>query len=162
MTATKPTRELKVTTPSDTELVLTRWFDAPRELVWRAYTEAEHLEAWMLGPEGWTMKVLELDLRPGGRWHYRWSRADGSRMEMTGEFREIVAPERLVHTEQWGEPWAETLNVNVLTEHEGGTLLVSTMHFPSKEERDKAAETGMADGAGRSFDLMDELLASLR
>ena len=71
-------------------------------------------------------------LRPGGRWHYRWHKADGSQMEMTGEFREVSPVDRLVNTERWGGDWAETVNEHVLTEVDGGTLLTSTMQFPRR------------------------------
>ena len=161
MTMTNRTRELVVTKPTDVTLELTRWFDAPRDLVWKVYTEPEHLQKWMLGPEGWTMQVIEQDLRPGGRWHYRWTKSAGEQMEITGEFREVSPVDRLVCTESWGGDWAETVNTMVFTDEGGGTLLTSTMVYPSTAERDRAAETGMADGAGRSFDLMDDLLAAL-
>src|SRR3954466_13078706 len=86
------------TTPSDREIVMTRVVDAPRRLVFEAYTNPEHLPHWMLGPGGWTMPVCEIDLRPGGAWHFVWRRSDGTEMAMRGVYREIVAPERLVST----------------------------------------------------------------
>jgi len=85
-------------TPSDTEIEATRVVDAPRELVFDCWTKAEHVTKWMLGPEGWTMPVCEIDLRPGGSWHFKWSRADGCEMEMQGTYEEIAPPERLA---QW-------------------------------------------------------------
>src|ERR687885_209634 len=98
------------TMPSDAEIVATRVFDAPRRLVWEAHTSPEHVPHWMLGPEGWTMPVCEIDLRPGGAWHFVWRRADGTEeFEMRGEYREIVPPERLVYTERWGGEWPEAL-----------------------------------------------------
>ena len=69
--------ETTITTPSDREVVMTRTFEAPRTLVWDAYTKPEHLRQWLLGPEGWTMPVCEVDLRPGGEWHFVWRRSDG-------------------------------------------------------------------------------------
>jgi uncharacterized protein YndB with AHSA1/START domain len=81
---------------------MTRVFDAPRGLVWESYTNPAHPPNWMLGPEGWTMPVCEIDLRPGGSWHFVWRKADGSEMEMRGEYREVTPPERLVQTESWG------------------------------------------------------------
>jgi uncharacterized protein YndB with AHSA1/START domain len=152
---------LIVTKPSPLELALVRAFDAPRHLVWAAYTEPRHVQQWMLGPEGWTMPVCEQDLRPGGAWRYVWRRTEGDEMEMTGEFREVVPMERIVMTERWGGDWAETVNTHVFTEEAGRTTITSTMLFPSTEARDRAAATGMADGAGRSFDLMDDLLATM-
>ena len=83
---------LKVTTPSDREIVMTRVFDAPRRLVFEAWTNPEHLPHWMLGPQGWTMPVCEIDLRPGGAWHFVWRRSDGTEMGMHGVYQEIVPP----------------------------------------------------------------------
>jgi uncharacterized protein YndB with AHSA1/START domain len=90
------------TAPSDREIAMTRVFDAPRRLVFEAWTNPEHVPHWLLGPEGWTMPVCEIDLRPGGSWHFVWRRSDGTEMEMRGEYREITPPERLVSTESWG------------------------------------------------------------
>jgi len=149
-----------ISTPSDTEVVMERIVAAPRELVWEAFTSSEHLPNWMLGPEGWTMPVCELDLRPGGAWHIEWRNTeDGREMEMNGVYREVEAPERLVQTESWGGDWPETLNTMVLTQEDGRTRITTTVVYPSKEARDAAIATGMADGADRSFDLLDELLA---
>src|SRR5712691_10291145 len=90
-----------ITTPSDREVVMTRVVDAPRRLVFEAWTKPEHVLHWMLGPSGWTMPVCEIDLRPGGAWHFVWRRSDGTEMGMRGVYREITPPERLVSTESW-------------------------------------------------------------
>jgi uncharacterized protein YndB with AHSA1/START domain len=103
-TANKP-NPTTLTTPTDRELVITRVVDAPRTLVWDVWTSPEHLPHWLLGPEGWTMPVCEIDLRPGGAWRWRWRREDGSQMEMHGIYKEIAPPERLVSTEAWGGDW---------------------------------------------------------
>ncbi|HET9674775.1 MAG TPA: SRPBCC family protein [Gaiellaceae bacterium] len=153
--------ETTFTTPSDREIAMTRVFDAPRALVWEVHTKAEHLSQWMLGPEGWTMPVCEIDLRPGGAWRFVWRRSEGSEMEMKGAYQEIVPPERLVSTESWGEDWPETLNTLVLSEDDGRTTLSSTVLYPSKEARDAALETGMKDGASVSFDRLADYLRSL-
>jgi uncharacterized protein YndB with AHSA1/START domain len=147
------------TTPSDREIVMARVFDAPRTLVWEAWTNPEHVPHWMLGPEGWTMPVCEIDLRPGGAWHFVWRRSDGTEMEMRGEYREITPPERLVSTESWGGDWPETLNTLILTEDDGKTTMTQTVLYPSTEARDAALETGMKEGASESF---DRLAAHLR
>ena len=149
------------TTPSDLEVAMTRVFEAPRGLVWDAHTQPEHVTQWMLGPEGWTMPVCEIDLRPGGAWHFVWRRSDGSELDMRGEYREVVPPERLVSTESWGEDWPETLNTLLLTEEGGKTTLTSTMLYPSKETRDAALQTGMKDGATVSFDRLAEYLRTM-
>jgi uncharacterized protein YndB with AHSA1/START domain len=146
------------TTPSDREVVMTRVFDAPRRLVFEAWTSPEHVPHWMLGPEGWTMPVCEIDLRPGGAWHFVWRRSDGSEMGMRGEYREIKPPERLVSTENWGADWPETLNTVVLSEKDGKTTMTLTVLYPSKEAREAALKTGMKEGASQSFDRLAEYL----
>lgn len=146
------------TTPTDRELVMTRVIDAPRERVFEAWTSPEHVPHWMIGSEGWSMPVCEIDLRPGGTWHFVWRRPNGEEMEMSGEYREIAPPERLVSTERWGGDWPETLNTLTLTEEEGRTTIRSTMRYPSKQARDAALETGMREGADKSFDLLAEHL----
>src|SRR5262245_11115709 len=109
MATPKKGNPMTVTTPSDREDVITRGLDPPRRLVWEAWTNPKHVQHWLLGPEGWTMPVCEIDLRPGGSWHYVWRKPDGAEMGMRGEYREIVPPERLVSTDCWGDPWPETL-----------------------------------------------------
>ena len=89
---------LSVTTPSDTEIVVTRAFEAPRDLVWQAYTEPEHMRQWMRGSEGWVMPVCEMELRPGGAYRFGWRQEDGTEMVISGEVREVDAPARLVST----------------------------------------------------------------
>ena len=112
------------------------------------YTDPEHLPNWMAGPEGWSMPVCEIDLRPGGTWHFVWRKADGEEMAMTGTYREVEAPERLVQTESWGDDWPETLNTLVFTEEpDGTTRITTTIVYPSKEARDAAMATGMKEGA---------------
>jgi uncharacterized protein YndB with AHSA1/START domain len=149
------------TTPSDREFAMTRVFDAPRQLVWDAWTNPEHVPHWMLGPEGWTMPVCEIDLRPGGEWHYVWRRADGTRMEMRGAYLEVKPPERLVSTENWGGDWPETTNTLTLSEKDGKTTMTMTVLYPSKEARDAAMKTGMTDGADVSFDRLAEHLRTM-
>ena len=145
-------------TPSDLEIVMTRVFDAPRGLVYEAFTNPEHVPHWMTGPEGWTMPVCEIDLRPGGVWHFVWRKADGVEMEMTGVYQEVVPPERVVNTERWGPEWPETINTLALSEEGGRTKVTQTMRYPSKEARDAALQTGMKDGASVSFDRLAEYL----
>jgi uncharacterized protein YndB with AHSA1/START domain len=149
------------TTPSDTETVMTRVVDAPKTLVWDVYTRPEHIQQWMLGPEGWTMPVCEIDLRPGGAYRYGWRKAEGDEMEITGAFREIAPPDRLVSTESWGADWPDTINTVVLTEEDGKTTITTTMLYPSKEARDAALQSGMKEGASVTFDRLDAYLASL-
>jgi uncharacterized protein YndB with AHSA1/START domain len=145
-------------TPSDREVAITRVVDAPRTLVWEAWTNPEHVPHWMTGPEGWTMPVCEIDLRPGGTWHFVWRRADGTEMGMRGAYREVAPPERLVSTESWGGNWPETVNTLLLSEKDGKTTIKQTILYASKEARDAALQTGMKEGMDQSFDRLDEHL----
>lgn len=148
------------TTPSERELVMERVFDAPRGRVFEAWTRPEHPPHWMLGPEGWTMPVCEIDLRPGGGWHFVWRRPEGTAMEMRGTYREIAPPGRLVSTESWGGNWPETLNTLTLAEKDGRTAMALRILYPSKEARDAALGTGMKAGASESFDRLAEYLGT--
>jgi len=149
------------TTPSDREIVATRVVDAPRRLVFEAWTNPKHVPHWMTGPEGWTMPVCEIDLRPGGAWHFVWRQPDGTEMEMRGVYQEVTPPERLVNTESWGSDWPDTLNTLVLSEKEGKTTMTSTVLYPSKAARDAALGTGMKDGWAASNDRLDEYLRTM-
>lgn len=153
--------ETAFTTPSDREVVMERVFDAPRTLVWDAFTKPEHLPQWLTGPDGWTMPVCENDVRPGGAWHFAWRGADDSELEMRGEYREVTPPERLVNTESWGDDWPETLNTVVFSEEDAKTRVTTTILYPSKEARDAALGTGMTDGAAKSYDRLAEYLQTI-
>jgi uncharacterized protein YndB with AHSA1/START domain len=150
-----------VTTPSDREIVVTRLVAAPRRLVFEAYTNPAHVVHWMLGPDGWTMPVCEIDLRPGGAWRFVWRRSDGTEMEMRGVYKEIMPPDRLVCTESWGGDWPETLNTLLLAEQDGKTLITNSIRYPSQEARDAALKTGMQDGMATSFERLAEYLAAV-
>jgi len=152
---------LQFTTPTDRETVITRVFDAPSRLVFEAWTNPKHVPHWMLGPEGWTMPVCEIDLRPGGAWHFVWHHANGQDMEMRGTYREVVPPTRLVSTESWGGDWPETVNTLVLTEQNGNTTATLTILYPSMEARDKALKSGMKEGMVPTFVRLDKFLASV-
>jgi uncharacterized protein YndB with AHSA1/START domain len=152
------TGTLVVSTPTDREMVMTRVFDAPRRLVFDAWTKPEYLARWMLGPPGWTMPICEIDLRPGGAWRFLWRQSNGSELEMRGVYREVTPPERLVSTESWGGDWPETLNTLVLSEEDGKTTSTNTILYPSKEARDAALKTGMKEGVAASYDRLSELL----
>ena len=143
------------------KIVMTRVFDAPRRLVFEAWTSPKHLPHWMLGPEGWTMPVCEIDLRPGGAWHFVWRRSDGTEMGMRGVYREITPPERLVSTESWGGDWPETINTLLLNEKDGKTTMSQTVLYPSKDARDAALKTGMKTGMDQSFARLDDMLETL-
>ncbi|MGZ8376036.1 MAG: SRPBCC family protein [Gemmatirosa sp.] len=158
---------IDVTLPSDTEVRVTRVFDAPRRLVYECHTEPELVKRWLLGPPGWTMPVCEIDLRVGGRYRYVWrSDADGAQFGFSGEFREIAAPERIVHSERFepGADWAgsmmdESIVTMTLTEEDGRTTLVMHMRYPTAAIRDQAVATGMTDGMAQSYDRLEEMMA---
>lgn len=155
---------LQVTTPTDREIVMTRTFDAPRELVFDALTRPELLKRWFHGPDGWSLEICDIDLRVGGSYRCVWRGPDGVEMGLSGVHREIVPPERLVRTEVFDEDWTggETLATAVLTERDGRTTLTTTVLYASKEARDGALASGMEQGVTASYDRLEELLASLR
>jgi uncharacterized protein YndB with AHSA1/START domain len=150
-------------TPTDTELVTTRWFNAPRALVFDMWTKPEHVRKWLLGPEGWTMPVCEIDLRPGGPWRFVWRQGDDAATEfgMYGEYVEVDPPHRVSNTEHWGPELPPSMNVLVLEEKGGRTLMTLTTTYASKEARDAALGTGMTDGMTASFDRLEDYLAGM-
>jgi uncharacterized protein YndB with AHSA1/START domain len=152
---------LRVTTPSERELVMTRVFEAPRNLVFDALTRPELLRRWY-GPVGWSLVVCEIDLRVGGSWRFVSRRPDGKEVGQGGVYREIAPPERLVNTESW-EDWnpGELLVTAVLVEHGGKTTYTSTVLFPSQEVRDTLLKAGMTNGAAETYDKLAECLASI-
>jgi uncharacterized protein YndB with AHSA1/START domain len=163
-TSDRPRHATEFTTPNDVEVVATRVFDAPRQVVWDVFTRAEHLPHWMTGPDGWTMPVCEVDFRVGGKWHFVWRRDDERESEfgMTGEYLEIVPIERYANTENWGGDWPEATSTYVFSDTpDGGTLTVCTARFASKEVRDRAIGTGMNDGWGTSYARLDAYLSGL-
>jgi uncharacterized protein YndB with AHSA1/START domain len=157
----KDAATLTVTTPTEREVVMTRDFDAPRDLVFDALTRPELLKRWY-GPRGWSLVVCEIDLRVGGAWRFVTRRADGRDVGQHGVYREIVRPERLVNTESW-EDWnpGEVLVTALLAEQGGTTTLTSTLLFPSREVRDMLIQSGMTSGAAETYDKLAEHLASV-
>jgi uncharacterized protein YndB with AHSA1/START domain len=159
----------EVSLPSDREVLVSRSFRAPRALVYRAYTEPDLVQRWMLGPPGWTMPVCEMDVRPGGKYRWRWrSEEDGKEFGFHGEFREVEAPARIVSTQFYdagdvGGTMGEGALITVtFDEHGDGTSTLNTvMDFGSKESRDAAVATGMTGGMEQSFQLMEQVLAGL-
>lgn len=160
MAATTPT--LDVTLPSDVEIRMTRTFDAPRALVYAAHTEPALLRRWMLGPPGWTMSACEVDLRVGGTFRCGWrNEADGTEFDVTGEYREIDPPARLVHVERYGDDGESLCTLTFDEDAEGRTTFSQTMRFPTREMRDATMGSGASDGMAPSYDSLAAVLAAL-
>jgi uncharacterized protein YndB with AHSA1/START domain len=157
------TGTLQIKTPSEREIVMSRVFDAPRSLVFDAWTKPELLKRWLGVRGGWSMVICEVDLRVGGAYRFVWRGPDGAEMGMGGVYREIVAPERLVATESFDDPWypGEAVDTTVLVEEGGKTTATTTVLYESEEIRDVVLESGMARGVAESYDMLAEYLASI-
>jgi uncharacterized protein YndB with AHSA1/START domain len=156
--------QLSVTTRSDLEIVLTRTFNAPRDLVWEAMSKPELLKQWLFGPPGWSMTECEDDLRVGGQFRWAWSGPAGAAMAMHGVYREVNPPERIVRTETFDfgcdVQAGEQLSTLVLTEGRNKTNLTLTVLYDSKEARDGALASGMEKGVAAGYDRLEEVLAT--
>jgi uncharacterized protein YndB with AHSA1/START domain len=159
----KTYEKLQITTRGDREIIITRHFSAPRRLVFEAWTKPELLKRWLLGPPGWSFAVCESDLRVGGRYRFVWRNSEGGEMGMGGEYREVVPPERVVNTQLFDQDWTggEAVGTLVLTEDNGKTTSTNTILYSSREARDGAACTGMAEGMEAGYARLDEILASM-
>ena len=154
----------KLTTSGDREILIERDFDAPRPLVFDAFTKPELVRQWLLGPDGWTMPVCEIDLRVGGRYRYLWRQeATGEEMGLGGTFREVVRPERLVATEKFDEAWypGEAVDTTLFEEHGATTKVRMSVLYTSREARDTASRSGMEHGIVAGYDRLEKVLASL-
>jgi uncharacterized protein YndB with AHSA1/START domain len=155
-------RSAKVTLPTDEQILITREFDAPRHLVWEAYTKPEHIRRWWHAKRG-EMTVADVDLRVGGAWRYVMVTEDGFEVAFHGEFREIVPNERIVTTEVYeGMPDAAALDTATFAETDGRTTLTILVEHTSKAHRDAHIDSGMEDGLQDALDLLEELAVSLR
>jgi uncharacterized protein YndB with AHSA1/START domain len=157
----KNTGTLVVTRPSDTEIVLTRVFDAPRRMVYEALTNPELVKRWY-GPRGHHLVVCEVDFRVGGNWRFVLRSPEGVDMAIRGTYREIAGPERMVNTELF-EDFAdagEAIVTTTLTEHGGKTTLRQSVTYGAKEIGDAVIASGMEHGAAETFDRLAELLAA--
>ena len=155
---------IEITKPSACEAQWVRIFKAPRDDVFKALTTPEIIKKWLLGPPGMSLPVCEIDLRVGGALRYVWRDPDGVDMGMSGVFRSIEAPRLIVHTELFDVDWTggETVVTTELEDMDGATKMTCTVLYASEEARDAAVATGMGTGAKRSYDLLDELLPTLR
>jgi uncharacterized protein YndB with AHSA1/START domain len=154
-----------VTLPTDEQILITREFDAPRHLVYQAWTTPELVKRWWNAKRG-EVTVAEIDLRVGGKWRYAMVTEDGFEVAFHGEYREIVPNERIVSTEAYeGVPDADanaTLNTLTLAEEDGRTTLTVLVQAPSKEVRDAIIDSGMEVGMQDAMDLLEEVAISLR
>ena len=155
----------QITLPSDKEILITRTFDAPRELVWQMWTMAEHLQQWW-GPEGWTLPVCELDFRPGGTWFYCMQGPDGMQSCGKATYLEIDAPERIVYEDAFadadGNPLEEmpvAHSTLKFVEADGKTTVINTVRYPTKADRDKVIEMGMEAGIDQTLNRLEAYLA---
>jgi uncharacterized protein YndB with AHSA1/START domain len=156
------TGTLRVTTPTEREIAMTRVFDAPRNLVFEAYTKPELVKRWLGVHGGWSLAVCEIDLRVGGAYRYVWRGRDGAEMGMGGVYREVVVPERIVATERFDQSWypGEAVSTIALVEQGGRTTLTLTVRYESREARDAVLRSPMEQGVAAGFDKLAELLAS--
>jgi uncharacterized protein YndB with AHSA1/START domain len=147
-------------TPADREVVITRVFDAPRELVFKAFTDPKLVPQWW-GPAIYTTTVDKMDVRPGGAWRFISRAQDGREFAFHGVYREIVPPARLVYTFDFeGTPGHELLETVTLEEIDGKTKVTDRSVFKSIEDRDGMLKTGMQEGATESMDRLAKLLAA--
>jgi uncharacterized protein YndB with AHSA1/START domain len=152
----------KVTLPTDEQILITREFDAPRHLVYKAWTTPELVKRWWSGGHG-EVTIAEIDLRVGGMWRYVMIANEGFEVGFHGEYREIVPDERIVSTEVYeGMPEGEALNTLTFTEQDGRTTLSVLVQHSCKEHRDAHINSGMEAGMQKAMDLLEEVAVSLR
>ena len=156
-----------VTLPTDEQILITREFDAPKHLVYKAWTTPELVKRWWSGRRG-AVTLAEIDLRVGGRWRYVMEATGGFEVAFHGEFREIVENERIVNTEVYEMPGApplapedEPVNIITFTEEDGRTTLSVLTQTTSKELRDMIVDSGMETGMQESMDALEEVAVSL-
>jgi len=164
MVAVTDSRKATVTLPNDEQILITREFDAPRHLVYKAWTTPELVKRWWSGHRG-EMKVAEIDLRVGGRWRYVMVANGGFEVAFHGEYREIVPNQRIVNTEVYELPGAAdaegALNTVTFTEVDGRTTLTLLVQVPTRELRDEILSSGMEVGMQEQMDVLEELAISL-
>ncbi len=152
---------LKVTTPSPNEIVLTRVFDAPWRMVYDAFTKPELIKRWF-GAQRGSLIVCDVDLRVGGKWRYVMRLPNGKDMGMYGEYKELLAPERMVHTEAFDDFPGDSEITTRLLEKDGKTTMIATCRYTSQEVRDAVIRSGMEHGAAESYDALNALLSEQR
>lgn len=151
--------KLTLTTETDRFVVVKRRFAAPPEEVFRSHVDPELIQQWMLGPEGWTMPVCQIEARPGGKIRYEWANGEGGGFFLTGEFLELEPPHRIVHVERMHLPEVTPDN-HVVTTFEadaGGTLMTMRMSLPNTEARRAMLESGMEHGMEDSYARLERI-----
>ena len=163
MSQVTSSNKARVTTPSDMEILIEREFDAPKHLVYKAYTTPELVRRWWAGQRG-EMETCEIDLRVGGAWRYAMVAKGGSQVAFHGEFSEIVENERIVTTEVYeGAPpgLEDPINIVTFSEQDGRTTLSMLTQVESREVRDMILESGMETGVQEGMDIFEELLREM-
>jgi uncharacterized protein YndB with AHSA1/START domain len=156
------TKQHTLTTHSDTEIMMTREFNAPRDLVFKAYTDPELIPKWW-GLRDNVTTIDVLNVRPGGKWRYVQRSPDGQEFAFRGEYREVSPPDRLVSTFEFeGMPGHIIVDTTTLEEKNGRTVLTTHSLFASKEDRDGMLASGMEGGAAETLDRLAELLATIQ
>lgn len=161
-------RKAKLTLPGDDRILVTREFDAPRHLVYRAWTTPELVARWWTAKRG-SAGEMEIDLRVGGRWRYAMETYDGQEVAFHGEYREVVPEERLVTTEVYeGAPLPPqeleanaTINTVTFAAQDGRTVVTMLTECPSPEVREMIVASGMEDGLQDALDLLEEVAGGL-
>ena len=164
--AVRNSQTAKLTLPTEEQIVITREFDAPRHLVYRAYTTPDLVKRWFHAKRG-TVTIADIDLRVGGTWRYVMVTDSGEEVAFHGEYRELVPDERIVTTEVYEgvpepEPGQEVVNTVTLEEVDGRTRWTLVIQCPSREVRDAIVDSGMEEGLQDALDLIEELAGSLR
>ncbi len=156
------TRSAKVTLPTDTQILITREFDAPKHLVWKAYTTPELVARWWIGERG-TVTSAEIDLRVGGTWRYVAVANKGFEVAFHGEYREISEPDRLVNTEIYeGAPEGVGVVTTTFTEEGGRTTMSQLCEYGDRKVRDAVIDSGMEGGMQEALDHLEQVAVSLR
>jgi uncharacterized protein YndB with AHSA1/START domain len=157
-------KQFQIRPNGDREIVMTRGFDAPKQLLWEAYTRPELLKRWLGVFGGWELAVCEIDLRVGGAYRWEWRNGSGQRMACGGVYKELDAPDRLVCTEQFDEPWYEGGSLNTVTfvEAAGRTTMTTTMRYTSTAVRDGVLKSPMEGGVAKSYDALEALVQTTR
>ncbi|MBC8108678.1 MAG: SRPBCC family protein [Anaerolineae bacterium] len=155
---------LKVTTPTETQIVVTRTFDAPRKLVWEAMSKPELIKRWLFGPPGWEMTQCDDDMRVGGKFRWAWRGPNGEQLAMSGTYSEVTPPSRVARTESFemgcdAQAGQQVATIE-LTEQADRTQMTVTLVYPSKEARDGALASGMEHGMAAGYDRLDEMIVT--